>query len=45
MLIYSDRQKQGIISHTFTLFLAIVTTQHPMGMSNRLTVVLQQELH
>lgn len=28
MLIYSDRQKQGIISHTFTLFLAIVTTQH-----------------
>ena len=22
-----------------------VTTQHPMGMSNRLTVVLQQELH
>ena len=23
----------------------IVTTQHPMGISNRLTVVLQQELH
>ena len=23
----------------------VVTTQHPMGMSNRLTVVLQQELH
>ena len=22
-----------------------VTTQHPMGISNRLTVVLQQELH
>ena len=27
MLIYSDRQKQGIILHTFTLFLAIVTIQ------------------
>ena len=26
MLIYSDRQKQGIISHTFTLFLAITHT-------------------
>ena len=25
--------------------LFIVTTQHPMGISNRLTVVLQQELH
>ena len=24
---------------------AVVTTQHPMGISNRLTVVLQQELH
>ena len=24
---------------------AAVTTQHPMGISNRLTVVLQQELH
>ena len=23
----------------------VVTTQHPMGISNRLTVVLQQELH
>ena len=23
----------------------LVTTQHPMGISNRLTVVLQQELH
>ena len=24
---------------------SFVTTQHPMGISNRLTVVLQQELH
>ena len=28
MLIYSDRQKQGIILHTFTLFLAITHTIH-----------------
>ena len=25
--------------------ICFVTTQHPMGISNRLTVVLQQELH
>lgn len=25
--------------------ISLVTTQHPMGISNRLTVVLQQELH
>ena len=33
------------ISHLFHLLLGLVTTQHPMGISNRLTVVLQQELH
>ena len=29
----------------FVFIIAFVTTQHPMGISNRLTVVLQQELH
>ena len=27
------------------IIIRLVTTQHPMGISNRLTVVLQQELH
>ena len=31
--------------NNLTKQLANVTTQHPMGISNRLTVVLQQELH
>ena len=33
------------IFRKLTIIFAIVTTQLPMGMSNRLTVVLQQELH
>lgn len=34
-----------VIYVLLTIFIIKVTTQHPMGISNRLTVVLQQELH
>ena len=36
-----EKKQQWLLLHCCFF----VTTQHPMGMSNRLTVVLQQELH
>ena len=38
-------KKKSIFLIFFEKYTFIVTTQHPMGISNRLTVVLQQELH
>ena len=41
-LTHTIKTNARIMSSTIILK---VTTQHPMGISNRLTVVLQQELH